>query len=150
MIKYQNPLHMKVAPEISYRGVDKTDALEALIAEKIDKLEQVYDRLNSCRVAIERVHDHPDSGSPYRVRLDITAPESREVAVDISPDKGVQYPPLEAVIREAFDAARRQLKSLNEQQKRHVERHETGLREVVIPTDPLETVEVPSADVAAE
>ncbi|MEL6157927.1 MAG: HPF/RaiA family ribosome-associated protein [Cyanobacteria bacterium J06623_5] len=141
---------MKVAPEISYRGVNKTDALEALIAEKIDKLEQVYDRLNSCRVAIERAHNHPDSGSPYRVRLDITAPESREVAVDISPDQGVQYPPLEAVIRDAFDAARRQLKELNERQKSQVDRHGANLREVVIPADPLEEVAVPPADVVAE
>lgn len=137
---------MKVTPEISYRGVDKTAALETLIAEKIEKLEQVYDRINSCSVAIEKTHDHPSSGSPYRVRIDITAPENREVAVEESPDDGVQYPPLEAVIRNAFDAAIRQLKDLNEQQKEPVDRHATGVREVVIPNDPLEEIDVPTAD----
>lgn len=140
---------MKVTPEITYRGVDKTSALEALIADRIEKLEQFYDRINSCSVSVEKVHDHPSSGSPYRVRIDITAPENREIAVDESPDEGTQYPPIEAVIRNAFEAAFRQLKDLNEQQKEPVDRHAVGIREVVMPTDPLEELDVPAADALA-
>ncbi|MEO1622268.1 MAG: HPF/RaiA family ribosome-associated protein [Cyanobacteria bacterium J06632_3] len=140
---------MKVTPEISYRGISKTEALETLITNKIEKLEQVYDRLNSCSVAIEKAHDHPGSGSPYRVRIDLTAPENREIAVDESPDTGTQYPPLEAVIRNAFDAAQIQLKELNERQKSPVDRHETGIREVVIPDDLEQEMAAPPADVNA-
>ena len=104
---------MRVPPEIAYRGVNKTPALETLIAERIEKLEQFYTQISSCHLAIEKVHDHPNSGSPYRVRIDITVPEDREIVVDKSPDQGIQYASLEAVIRDAIEAANRQLKSIN-------------------------------------
>ena len=108
---------MNVPAEITYRGVEKTDALDSDVNSKIAKLETFCDHISSCRVAIEKAHDHPSSGSTYRVRLDITVPPSHELVVDRSPNNGVQYEPLEAVIRHAFDVMQRQLKELNDRQK---------------------------------
>ncbi len=141
---------MRISPEISYRGVNKTDALENLIADKIAKLEQVYDRISSCRIVLEQVHEHPESGSPYRVRLDITVPESREVVVDKSPDDGKQYPPLEAIIRDAFEAAMRQLRELNQQQHNHMKTHVPGQREIVLDDLGPSEIPVPPADVTED
>ncbi|MGD1865066.1 MAG: HPF/RaiA family ribosome-associated protein [Phormidesmis sp.] len=141
---------MRVPPEIAYRGVNKTPALETLIAERIEKLEQFYTQISSCHLAIEKVHDHPNSGSPYRVRIDITVPEDREIVVDKSPDQGIQYASLEAVIRDAFEAANRQLKSMNEQQHNHKHTHVPGKREILL--DELEAevaIKAPPADVTA-
>ena len=121
---------MRVPPEIAYRGIDKTPALEALVAEKIEKLEKFYSQISSCHLAIEKVHDHPEHGSPYRVRIDITVPEDREIVVDKSPDQGKQEQPLEALIREAFDVANRQLKGMNEQQHNHKKTHIPGKKEI--------------------
>ena len=121
---------MRVPPEIAYRGIDKTPALEALIAEKIEKLEKFYTQISSCHLAIEKVHDHPEHGSPYRVRIDITVPEDREIVVDKSPDTGKQAQPLEALIRDAFDVANRQLKQMNEQQHNHKKTHVPGKKEI--------------------
>lgn len=108
---------MQVPPSITYRNLEKTPAIEALIQEKIAKLEQFCDYINSCRVVVEKAQENPDSGSPYRVSIDITVPNSREIAVNHSPDTGKQYPPLEAVIREAFEAASRQVKDLSKEQQ---------------------------------
>ena len=142
---------MRVTPEISYRGVNKTEALETLVAEKIARLEKFYSEISSCHLAIEKVHDHPESGSPYRVRLDITVPGVREIVVDKSPDKGDQYQPLEAIIRDTFDIADRQLKELNQQQHNHMKTHIPGQREVML--DQLEeevAIKAPPADATAE
>ncbi len=142
---------MRIPPTIFYRDVPKTDALENLIAQKIEKLEQYYDQISSCRIAIEKNHDHPGSGSPYRVRLDITVPENREVVVDKSPDESAQYLPLEAVIRDAFEAANRQLKELNEQQHNHMKTHIPGQREIVLEDltdEPMGETTVPLADIS--
>jgi cold shock CspA family protein/ribosome-associated translation inhibitor RaiA len=114
---------MKVPAEITYRGVNKTDALDNLVNEKIAKLEQFCDHINSCRVAIEKAQDHPKSGSPYRVRLDITVAPSHELAVVRSPNEGKQYEDLEPMIRDAFDAARRQVIELNERQRGRIKEH---------------------------
>ena len=108
---------MKINPEITYRHLEKTDAIQSLVEEKIAKLEQFCDYMNSCRVVIEKDNDNPSSGSPYRVSIDITIPHNREIAVVEHPNVGKQYPPLEAVIRDAFEAARRQLVSISTEQK---------------------------------
>lgn len=114
---------MQIPLEITYLDVEKTDALETLIREKVAKLEQVCNYMNSCRVGLEKTHDRPKSGSPYRVRIDITVPPSHEIAAVKNPGEGTQYDPLEAVIRSAFDAARRQLVKLTEKQRDEVKSH---------------------------
>ena len=108
---------MKIEPVITYRNIDKTAKIDNLIQEKISKLEMYCDYMNSCHVVIEKANEHPSSGSPYRVSIDITIPHNREIAVIESPDRGKQYPPLEAVIRDAFEAARRQIVSISTEQK---------------------------------
>ncbi|MEL6580970.1 MAG: HPF/RaiA family ribosome-associated protein [Cyanobacteria bacterium J06621_12] len=108
---------MQITPEITYRNLEKTAAIHSLIEEKIAKLEQFCDYINSCRVVVEKAHDHPDSGSPHKVSIDITIPHGREIAVSQNPDQGKQYPPLETVIRDAFEAARRQVVGLSTEQK---------------------------------
>lgn len=115
---------MQVGWEITYRDVEKTDSIEALVREKVAKLEEVCAYINSCHVAIEKAHDRPRSGSPYRMRLDITVPPGHEIVADRNPGEGNQYDKLETVIRSAFDAARRQLVELVERQQERVKTHE--------------------------
>jgi ribosomal subunit interface protein len=114
---------MKVPAEITYRNVDKTEAIDNLIHEKIAKLEKFCDHISSCRVAIEKAHEHPNSGSPYRVRFDIRVPPNHELAVVRNPGEGNQYDDLSTVIRSAFEAARKQLIELNERQRNEVKYH---------------------------
>lgn len=116
---------MQVPLEVTYRDVPKTDAVEALVQEKIARLERVCDHISSCHIAIEKAHDRPSSGSPYRVRIDLRVPPGHELVADQNPGEGTQYEPLEAVIRDAFEAAERQLKELNERQHDQVKTHPT-------------------------
>lgn len=123
---------MKIKPEITYRNIDKTEAIDNLIQEKIGKLEQFCDYMNSCHVVVEKANENPSSGSPYRVSIDITVPHSREIAVVESPDTGKQYSPLETVIRDAFEAARRQVVSLSNEQQRVRKTHPEQRMDAVV------------------
>jgi ribosome-associated translation inhibitor RaiA len=58
---------MKIQPEITYRHLEKTAAIQSLVEEKIAKLEKFCDYMNSCRVVIEKDNDHPSSGSPRAI-----------------------------------------------------------------------------------
>lgn len=130
---------MQVPLDITYRDVEKTDALDSLIREKAEKLEDVCDHIIGCHVAIEQAHSHPTHGSPFRVRLDLTVPPGHELAVTKNPGEGVQYPSLEAVIRDAFDAARRQLRDLTEKQQNRQKSHpEQALGGIVTKLFPAE------------
>lgn len=108
---------MQVALETTYRGLEKSDAIEALIQEKVDKLERLCNYMNRCEVVIEKVHDRPKSGSPYRVRIDITLPPNHELVADSNPDSQQQYVELDTVIRDAFSKAERQLKEQTRKQR---------------------------------
>jgi ribosomal subunit interface protein len=107
---------MKIPPEITFRGVEKTDAIETLIYEKIAKLERVCDHISSCHIAVEKEQDRPRDRSPYRVRLDITVPPDHELAAESTMGHRTQYAELDTVIRDAFDKAWRQLRDLSKQQ----------------------------------
>jgi len=109
--------------DITYRNLEKTPAIDNLVRAKANKLEEVCDHIIGCHVAIEQTHTHPSQGSPYQVRLDVTVPPGHELAVTKNPSKGVQYDSLESVIRDAFDAAWRQLRDLTEQQQNRTKRH---------------------------
>lgn len=112
-------LFMKVPLEVTYRGVEKSEAIDNLIHEKVAKLERVCNYINSCHVAVEKDHDRPSSGSPYRVRIDITLPPSHELFAESNPADQNQYVELDTLVRDAFSKAERQLKDQKQLQRDH-------------------------------
>ncbi|MGE5364984.1 MAG: HPF/RaiA family ribosome-associated protein [Bacteroidota bacterium] len=128
---------MTVPIEISYRDVLKTDAIDELIREKVQKLDRICDHIQSCRIAIEKPHASVKTGNAFRVRLDITVPPGHVIAVNKEPGKNDMHTPLPAVIRDAFLAAEKQLKKLNEIQKGNIKTHASDANAVaeIITTD---------------
>ncbi len=114
---------MQIPLEITFRNVDKTDEVDALIRRKAAKLDEICDYLISCRVAVEKVQRHQSSGQPYRVRLDIKMPPGHEIVVNRDPARANLHLDLEAEIRWAFDTAERQIKELMEKQRHDVKKH---------------------------
>jgi ribosomal subunit interface protein len=93
---------MQVPLELSTRKIDLSPALESELRERAAKLERFYDRITSCRIAVERASNHHQEGGPFRVRLDITVPGAELVADKESGE-------LTTAIRDAFQAAERQV-----------------------------------------
>lgn len=104
---------MLVPLEISTRLIDLTPALEADLRRRADKLEKRFDRINSCRIAVERPSLHHREGGPYRVRLDITVP-GHELVVDKEAED------LSSAVRDAFQAAERQVEEFHDRLRREV------------------------------
>ncbi len=114
---------MKVPLEILFRGVERTEAIETLIREKAAGLEKVCNYIISCRVAVELPQEHQKSGRPYRVRITLYVPPGHEVVVRRESSEGMLHDELSSVIREAFEAARKQLKKLVEKQRGETKSH---------------------------
>jgi len=112
---------MDVPPEIAFRNVERNDAVDRRILEGIEKLEKVYPRLTSCRIAVEDASPGRDSGHLYRVRIDLGVPGS-EVVVSRDPPREPAEDLLHAV-GEAFDIARRRLRKFAEKQRGEVKSH---------------------------
>jgi ribosome-associated translation inhibitor RaiA/cold shock CspA family protein len=102
---------MEVPPEIAFRGVQASEALKDRIHEGIQDLEEVYDRLVSCRVMVEDTTPARHSGKLFRVRIEVGIPH-QSVVVDHRPQEGEGARDPQGVVRGAFDVARRRLKDL--------------------------------------
>ncbi len=114
---------MNVPLIITYENVEKSDAIEKLVRDKVSKLEKVCNYMSSCRVIIEQQNRSKHSANPYRVSINITVPPGHEMAAQDISKEGFHEEPLPAVIRHAFDAARRQLQELCDRERRQVKVH---------------------------
>jgi len=117
---------MQIPLEVSARRLDLTPALEAELRERAGKLDHLYTRLTSCRIALERPSFHHNEGGPYRVRLDLTVPGGELVA-------NKEAETLDAALNDAFEAAERQIKDFVERRRGMIKagpsaRHGTVLR----------------------
>lgn len=115
---------MQLPLEITYRNVAGTQSVDDLIREKAAKLERFCDHITSCRVAVEKRHEHQRSGQPYRVRIEINVPPGHKVVAERESTEGDLHTELPTIIRSAFGAARRQLEKLNAQQRGEVKQHQ--------------------------
>lgn len=108
---------MQVPLEVKFKDGPNPPWVEELVRRRVAKLEKFCDRLIRCRVAIERPNEHPDSGNPYRVLIDLTIPPGHELVVDREPRDGGPKRELRSVLIDAFEAAERQVKDLVERQR---------------------------------
>lgn len=94
---------MQTPLQITFRDMPHSDALDTHIREKAQKLEQFFSGLIGCRVVLEQSGKHRQQGNPFNVRIDLTVPGS-EIVVDRQENMDVYV-----ALRDAFDAAKRQL-----------------------------------------
>jgi ribosome-associated translation inhibitor RaiA len=95
--------------EITFQGVEKSQAIEATIAERAAKLAKHFDRITHCRVVVAAPHRHSHKGKIYQVKIEVGLPERAPVVVTHEPEVNQAHADLKAAIREAFDAVRRRL-----------------------------------------
>lgn len=113
---------MKLPLQITFRNMDPSEALEANIRKKAEKLDQVCDQIMSCRVIFEQHHKHHQQGNLFHVRVDLTVP-GKEFVVNRDP-KNQAHEDAYVAVRDAFAAAQRQLEKYNQQRQQHVKHHE--------------------------
>lgn len=109
--------------QITFRDIPPSESVEAVIREKAEKLDQYFEKIMSCRVMIESPHSHHHQGSLYHVRVDLTVPGG-ELVASRSTDKNHAHEDIYVAIRDAFDAAKRQLQEYKRKIKGNVKTHE--------------------------
>lgn len=108
---------MQTDLQITVRDMEHSPALEERIREKVKKLEQVYTRIMGCRVVLEAPHRHKHQGKQFSVRLDVTVP-GKVIVVNHDHHEDAYV-----ALRDAFNAARRQLEDYGRIQRGDVKKH---------------------------
>ena len=114
---------MKLPLQITWRGVPQSDAVQADIEAKAEKLDEFYEHIMSCRVVVEQSSGRHHKGNLFRIRLDIKVPE-REIVVTRDPSEAHAHEDMYVTIRDAFDAARRQLQDYARIRRGDVKHHD--------------------------
>jgi len=127
---------MQVPLQITFRNMQPSAAVEHRIRERAAKLERFHDRITGCRVVVDAPHRHHYKGRLFAVQVDLTLPGHEILA---SKGAGVNHAHENAhvAVRDAFDAALRQLAVYVRRLRGDVKHHEsttTRLRAELIET----------------
>ncbi|MGQ0635981.1 MAG: HPF/RaiA family ribosome-associated protein [Planctomycetaceae bacterium] len=108
--------------QISFHGLDRSEALEADVRKHAMKLEEFSDRITSCHVVLEKPHKHHRQGNTYHVRIRVAVPR-RELVVDREPEADHAHEDPYVTVRDAFKAMRRQLEDYAREIRGDVKTH---------------------------
>ncbi len=110
---------MQSTLKITSKDFTISEDLENEIRDKVAKLERFSSYLIDCEVAIEAPVGHHKKGGPYTVRIDMQV-KGKELVVSNRSNVDLQ-----AAVRDAFDAARRQLEDHSRQMQHKIKSHES-------------------------
>jgi ribosomal subunit interface protein len=113
---------MQIPLQISFRNMDPSPAVEAIVREKAAKLDRFFERIVSCEVTVEAPHRRQHKGKLYRVRIDIGMP-GKDVHVNQEGPKNQAHQDVYVAIRDAFDAAVRQVEDQAQRLRGDVKSH---------------------------
>jgi cold shock CspA family protein/ribosome-associated translation inhibitor RaiA len=129
--------------QVTFRGIDHSDAVEYDVRERLAWLEQFHRNIMRCQVVLEIPHRHRHNGRHVHVRLELTVPGHEPIVVSHEPSLHAgardaeeevhrKTSEVESVrryahvaVREAFDVARRLLEDVARVDRRVVKSHET-------------------------
>ncbi|HWB82312.1 MAG TPA: HPF/RaiA family ribosome-associated protein [Nannocystaceae bacterium] len=99
---------MSTPVNITFQDLHPSAALEAVIRDRASRLRIADERITNCRVALSRTRRRGRQGHIYQVRIEISRPGD-DVVVSREPGLDHTHEDVYVAIRDAFDAARRQL-----------------------------------------
>ncbi len=135
---------MILSVQTTYRGIERTERLDALVREEASILDRFFNGVVSCRTLIEQPHAHHRQGAPFHVRIEIGVP-GKELVISHTPDlrdtlRGeeigrttksseidAEHKDVELAIRDAFRKAGRQLQDYARRKTGDVKTHEAPL-----------------------
>jgi len=109
---------MQIQPEIAFHNIEKSDWAEDQILDHIERLEEIYDRLITCRVRVDQTNDNTNHTIPPVVRIEISVPCHKDIVVAHEPghlQRKFQAPDLKNAINEAFRIAEDRLAKYKDQ-----------------------------------
>jgi cold shock CspA family protein len=115
---------MQVPIQIVFEHIGHSDVLEAAVRKEALRLEHFYDRITSARVVIGRPQHRHHKGDTYSVRIHIAIPGGRHIDVSREPAATGRHEDAHVTIRDAFDAAGRQLQDHVRKLEGQVKAHE--------------------------
>jgi ribosome-associated translation inhibitor RaiA len=95
--------------EVNFHGIEKSDAIEQKVRDKVAKLQRHFERMTSCRVAIEAPQRNPQKPKVYQIKIEIGVPSRQPIVITHERTGSHANEELALAIRDAFEAATRKV-----------------------------------------
>jgi ribosome-associated translation inhibitor RaiA len=109
--------------QITFRHMESSTAVETRVRELANHLGVFSDRIQGCRVVLDSPHRHHHQGKVFAVKVQLNLP-GEDVVVDMERPQRDGHEDVYVVIRDAFDAAKRQLQARMASLRNEPNRHE--------------------------
>ena len=111
--------------ELVFHNMKHSDELEALVRERMERLEHLYDHIIGCRVSLEVKNNSHRGGTVPEIHLELQVP-GQLLVVRQDENKARKLhrePDAQTSIRDAFDALAVQLRDYKARRVGHVKTH---------------------------
>ena len=98
-------------PQITYRGMPHSPAMDARIVELAARLEDLHPKITRCHVVVDETDRHKSKGNLFEVRVDLHVPGNEIVATHQANSDAY------VAITEAFEVVTRQLEDTVRRQR---------------------------------
>ena len=95
--------------EVHFHGIEKSDAVEAKVREKVEKLHRHFERMTHCRVVLEAPHRNPAKPKVYQVKIEVGIPGRKDLVITHEREGAHANDDLGLAVRDAFEAAVRRI-----------------------------------------
>lgn len=106
---------MPSATTTTFRGIERTGALEARVREIAQRLRHNHDRITQCHLTVYGGLDGSE-GAPYAVRIHLSAPGA-QIHADSLHHNGTGHRDVYVALRDAYASAARQLQDLRRERR---------------------------------
>jgi ribosomal subunit interface protein len=100
---------MTTALDVHFHGLEKSEAVENKIKEKVAKLKRHFDRMTACRVVLEAPHRNTAKAKAFSVKIEISVPSGKPIIIVHEREGAHAHEDLNLAIRDAFEAATRRV-----------------------------------------
>jgi ribosome-associated translation inhibitor RaiA len=108
--------------------MERSEAAEARIRDKFDRLHQHFSRITHARVVVETPRRHTPAAKVFQVKIEIGLPGQKPLIVRHDPPAEQTRSDIALAIRDAFAAAQRRLDDMAEKIKHPAKRERTRRR----------------------
>ncbi|MCI4679164.1 cold shock domain-containing protein [Rhodoblastus acidophilus] len=114
---------MQTPPEVAFHHFEPSDAVRAEVARQLERLEKFSDRITSCHFAVTK-NARRQHGDLFHVALRVAMPGRKDIVVDKSHGDAPEHEHALVAVRDAFDAAIRQIEDAMRDLRDKVKLHE--------------------------
>ena len=125
---------METPLQITFKGLESSPSVEALIRKRAAALERAHPRIVSCRVVVDVPHRSTESVKvPLEIAVEVGVPGRKTVFAKDATERHEMKTDYMAAINNAFEAVERQLTKITDVQSRDVKQHAaTGESGVIV------------------